>query len=127
MKPLSPESQIPEAGLPATLDHARRGFVLPAPIADAGENCSERFLTFFTDNIRNKNTRAAYYRNARRFFDWCEGKGLDFKGIKSYHVSAYVEELGQTHEPPSVKQHLATIRMLYNWLIVGQVVEQNPA
>jgi integrase/recombinase XerD len=121
----NPQALHPE--LPATLDAERRGFTLPSPIAAAGEKSSERFFTFFTDNIRNKNTRAAYYRNACRFFAWCESKKLDLKGIKSYHVSAYVEELGQTHEAPSVKQHLATIRMLFDWLIVGQVVEMNPA
>lgn len=123
----SDDSRESDAELPATIDTARGGFTLPAPIANAGEKCSERFFTFFTDNIRNKNTRAAYYRNACRFFAWCEAKRLDFKNIKSYHVSAYIEELGQSHEAPSVKQHLATIRMLYDWLIVGQVVEINPA
>jgi site-specific recombinase XerC len=28
---------------------------------------------------------------------------------------------------PSVKQHLAAIRMLFDWLVVGQVVAVNPA
>ena len=100
---------------------------IPAVIAGEGPEASERFFTFFTDNIRNKNTRAAYYRNACRFFAWCEARGLALQGVRSYHVSAYVEELGQSHEAPSVKQHLATIRMLFDWLIVGQVVAANPA
>jgi site-specific recombinase XerD len=101
--------------------------VVPAVIAQFGERASERFFTFFVDNIRNPNTRAAYYRNARRFFDWCGDRGLELKEIKSYHVSAYIEELAQTMAAPSVKQHLATIRMLYDWMIVGQIVEINPA
>jgi hypothetical protein len=46
------------ADLPATRDAKRQGFTLPCPIAAAGERASERFCTFFTDNIRNKNTRA---------------------------------------------------------------------
>jgi integrase/recombinase XerD len=49
------------------------------------------------------------------------------KDIKSFHVSAFVEELSQTHSAPSVKQNLATIRMLFDWMITGQVVELNPA
>jgi site-specific recombinase XerD len=101
--------------------------VVPAVIAQFGERASERFFTFFVDNIRNPNTRAAYYRNARRFFNWCGDRGLELKEIKSYHVSAYIEELAQTMAAPSVKQHLATIRMLYDWMIVGQIVEINPA
>ena len=45
---------------------------LTAVIAHAGPDASERFFTFFTDKIRNPSTRAAYYRDARRFFQWCE-------------------------------------------------------
>jgi site-specific recombinase XerD len=115
-----------EASPPATIEHAAAA-TIPAVIADAGPDASERFFTYFTDTIRNPNTRAAYYRNARRFFHWCEGRGLSLERIKSYHVSAYIEELGQTHEAPTVKQHLATTRMLFDWLILGQVVEINPA
>lgn len=80
-----------------------------------------------TDTIRNKNTREAYYRNARRFFDWAQARGLALRDIKSYHVSAFIEELSQTHSAPTVKQNLATIRMLFDWLITGQVVDLNPA
>src|ERR1700677_1746040 len=29
--------------------------------------------------------------------------------------------------PPSVKQHLACIRMLFDWLVTGQVMPSNPA
>jgi len=103
------------------------GAVLPAVVTGAGANAAERFFTFFTDNIRNKNTRAAYYRNACRFFEWAQQRGLELADIKSYHVSAYIEELAQTMAPPSVKQHLAAIRMLFDWLIIGQVVAINPA
>jgi hypothetical protein len=35
--------------------------IVPAVVAQFGERASERFFTFFTDNIRNPNTRAAYY------------------------------------------------------------------
>ena len=100
---------------------------IPAVIAGEGPEAAERFFTFFTDTIRNKNTRAAYYRNARRFFEWARDRGLALKEIKSFHVSAFIEELSQTHSAPSVKQNLATIRMLFDWMILGQVVEINPA
>src|ERR1700712_4856123 len=115
-----------EERLPATLQTSAV-FALPAVISDEGDKASERFFTFFTDTIRNKNTRAAYYRNARRFFEWAQARGLALKDIKSFHVSAFVEELSLTHSAPSVKQNLATIRMLFDWMIIGQVVELNPA
>ena len=93
------------------------------PIADCGDKASERF---FTDTIRSKNTRAAYYRNAMRFFAWAAARGLALPAIKSYHVSVYLEELSLDHAAPSVKQHLATLRMLFDWLILGQILDVNP-
>ena len=41
---------------------------LPSP------RTSGRFWEFFTVNIRNKNTRRAYYNAACRFAAWCEGR-----------------------------------------------------
>jgi site-specific recombinase XerC len=43
------------------------------------------------------------------------------------HVAAYIEILWQRLAAPSVKQHLAAIRMLFDWLVVGQVIAINPA
>ena len=43
-------------------------------------------------------------------------------------VAAYIEELGHQLAKPSVKQHLAAIRMLFDWLVrQGQVLSVNPA
>src|SRR5262249_31490502 len=61
------------------------------------------------------------------FFAWTEAKRLPLPAIKSYHVSAYLAELATGHATPTVKQHLASLRMLFDWLIVGQVIEINPA
>ena len=35
--------------------------------------------------------------------------------------------LGKDFEKPTVKQHLAAVRMLFDWLVTGQVVATNPA
>jgi site-specific recombinase XerD len=95
---------------------------------------AERFFGFFTANIPNKNTRRAYYKAACRFSDWCEVKGLlDLAHVKPLHVAAYIEMLGlpepqgQGLSNPTVKQHLAALRMLFDWLVVGHVIENNPA
>ncbi|HMD61270.1 MAG TPA: tyrosine-type recombinase/integrase [Opitutaceae bacterium] len=59
---------------------------------------------------------------------WCEGRGLHrLNAVRPVHVAGYVEEIGKTRAAPSVKQHLAAVRMLYDWLVVGQVVRSNPA
>jgi len=100
---------------------------LPAlftPTPDA----SKRFVEFFTANIRNPNTRRAYARAAREFALWCEAAGLrDLADIEPVHVAAYVETLAQRLSAPSVKLHLAGIRMLFDWLVIGQVIASNPA
>jgi hypothetical protein len=54
------------------------GVTLPALIARAGEGAAWRFLEFFTVNIRNKNTRAAYGAGGGAFLRWCEGPGVNF-------------------------------------------------
>lgn len=107
---------------------AEAGAGVPRLISSAGEDAIARFLEFFTANIRNKNTRRAYLRNSLTFLRWCEKHGIkDLKLVKPVVVAAYVELLGETLSKPSVKQQLATIRMLFDWLVVGQVIPANPA
>ncbi len=102
--------------------------ILPTLIATAGKCASLRFLEFFTVNIRNKNTRKAYGRAAAAFLQWCEGQGIDrLQDVQPVHVAAYIEQLGREMSPLSVKQHLACIRMLFDWLVTGQVMPANPA
>ena len=64
---------------------------------------------------------------ARRFFAWCERRGLTLTTIRPFDVAAWVEELQEKHGAPGVKQQLAAVRMLFDWLITGQVVPMNPA
>ncbi|MBV9480906.1 MAG: site-specific integrase, partial [Acidobacteria bacterium] len=102
--------------------------VLPVSIAAAGDQAARRFIEFFTANIRNPNTRTAYLRAVSDFFGWTETVGLhQLEMLEPVHVAAYVEQLGTTHSATSVKQHLAAVRMLFDWLVVGQVVRSNPA
>jgi site-specific recombinase XerC len=100
---------------------------VPAVIAARGPHAGRRFLEFFTTNIRNPHTRKAYYRAACEFFDWCDQTRLGLLDIEPVHVAACVENLGRGFAPPTVKQWLAAIRMLFDWLVVGQVLAINPA
>ena len=101
---------------------------VPALIAHAGEKAGWRFVEFFKVNIHNPNTRAAYKQAARSFLSWCQGKGITrIEDVLPVHVAAYIEELGKVRAAPTVKQHLACIRMLFDWLVTGQVVPSNPA
>src|SRR5229473_5133260 len=100
---------------------------LPATIAAAGAHTSERFIEFFTANIRNRNTRMAYALAVRRFFDWCEQPGLGLEAIRPRIVAAYIEQLGAEMAKPSVKQHLAAVRQLFDYLVTGGILPSNPA
>lgn len=100
---------------------------LPALFAPTPE-ASRRFVEFFTANIRNPNTRRAYARAAAEFAVWCEQAELtELRDIEPVHVAAYVETLQKRLSAPSVKLHLAGIRVLFDWLVVGQVIAVNPA
>src|SRR5579883_2295474 len=106
---------------------------IPALFANAGERAAVRVIEFFTANIRNPNTRAAYALAVRRFADWCQAKGYALSELTPIHIAGYVEELGKSQEhggaglaKPTVKQHLAALRMLFDYLVTGQVVPHNP-
>jgi integrase/recombinase XerD len=99
--------------------------LLPALIADAGDQAARRFLEFFTANIRNRNTRAAYAQAVAQFLRWCEGRSLSLATIEPMAVAAYIES--HPGSDPTKKQHLAAIKMLFDWLVTGQVISHNPA
>jgi site-specific recombinase XerD len=64
----------------------------------------------------------------RRFADWCASKEIhELTQVEPFHVAAFVHDLQDGLSPPSVKQHLAAIRMLFDWLVTGHVIETNPA
>jgi site-specific recombinase XerD len=133
--------------LPALLEHGgavgtvtlSHSLVVPAMIADAGNHAVKRFLDFFAASIENDNTRMAYYRAVCSFFGWLEQHGIrELVDIEPFHVAAYLKALRvsdagdraikeRTAARPTVKQHLAAIRMLFDWLVVGQVLAINPA
>ena len=102
-------------------------FPVPVVIAEAGEQAARRFLEFFAATIRNRNTRMAYYRAVGAFFAWLERHGIGLVEVEPLHVATYIEALLATAAKPTVKQHLAAIRHLFDWLVTGQVLAVNPA
>jgi len=54
-------------------------------------------------------------------------RGLTLAAIRPHDVAIYIETLQQSHSAPGVKQQLAAVRMLFDWLITGQIVPANPA
>ena len=120
--PRSSNRLHPTRGTPADT------YIVPALITDAGgEQAGWRYVEFFTANINNDHTRRAYARACSRFFAWCEQRGLALTTIRPFDVAAWVKELQEKHGAPGVKQQLAAVRMLFDWLVTGQVMPMNPA
>ena len=122
---MTTEALTPAAAEPAIAPSGAGEIVLPQVIVDAGPAAVARFLEFFAGRIANARTRAAYGRAVGQFLGWCEARGLQLRDVSPLHVAAYI----RTHpgSAPTVKQHLAAIRMLGDWLVVNQVLPVNPA
>jgi site-specific recombinase XerD len=103
--------------------------VVPAIVAAGDDKAMRRYLEFFAVTIDNPNTRAAYFHACRRFFAWCDPREdiEELADIEPMHVAADIRGLGKEFEKPTVKQHLAAIRMLFDWRVTGQIVATNPA
>jgi site-specific recombinase XerD len=70
----------------------------------------------------------AYYRAVTDFFAWLDAAGIvALIDIKPLHVATYIEALLEKMAKPTVKQHLAAIRMLFDWLVTGGILASNPA
>ncbi len=103
-------------------------FVLPTLVAAADDRAQLRFVEFFAVTIRNPHTRRAYVRAAGEFLSWCETRGVaSIVNVAPLHVAAWIEALGREVSAPTVKQQLAGIRHLFDWLVTGQVMPTNPA
>lgn len=104
------------------------GVVLPSVIARAGKRAAERLIEFFTAHIENPNTRRAYGRVAWNFFVWIDERNVALEGITAVHVAAWIESLKRDeYKVASVKQHLAAVRMLLDYLVTGGVLRHNPS
>jgi site-specific recombinase XerD len=119
---IEPPNTLPAVPAPADT------YIVPALIIHAGgQQAGWRYLEFFTANINNDHTRRAYARACSEFFAWCEQRGLTLAAIRPFDVAAWVKQLQENHGAPTVKQQLAAVRMLFDWLVTGHVVPMNPA
>ncbi len=113
---------------PVSLQTARGAAVLPALVAASGERAGVRFLEFFAGTIRNPHTRRAYARAVGAFLTWCGDAGVpSISAVQPLHVATWIELRTRKCAAPSVKQQLAAIRHLFDWLVTGQVIPVNPA
>ncbi|MEO1145916.1 MAG: tyrosine-type recombinase/integrase [Cyanobacteria bacterium J06638_22] len=98
---------------------------LPPLITEAGPETARRFVEFFLVNIRNPNTREAYARAIKQFLDWCSDRNLQFHEISSLAIAAYIER--HPGSAPTINQHLAAIRTMFDWMVSGRILQSSPA
>jgi site-specific recombinase XerD len=64
-------------------------------------------------------------RAVGRFLSWCDERGLDLHSIEPLAVAAYIER--HPGSPQTIHQHLTAIRRLFDWLVEGKILSENPA
>ena len=87
----------------------------------------QAFYEFFGARIRNKNTRTAYLYSVRSFFEWAEQYGVTKpEQVNALIVSKWVDNQLEVMSVPTVKQRLAGLKMLFDWLVVRNILSTNP-
>ena len=115
------EKEMNQLSLPTSRE------TLPVLVAASGDRDRSRFLEFFTAQIRNSHTRRAYARAAAEFLAWCQSVGVSsLPQVRPMHVASWIEFEARKVSAPSVKQRLAAIRHLFDWLDTGHIVDVNP-
>ena len=122
---MTTETLVPAAVEPAIATGGGGEIVLPRVIVDAGPQATARFLEFFAGGSR---TRGRGRRTGGRWGNSSGGARREASGCATSRRSTSPPTSGRTPgRPTRVKQHLAAIRMLGDWLVVSQVLPVNPA
>ncbi len=86
---MTPPDQLPVVVHPTALATPTDTYIVPALIANLGDQAGWRYVEFFTANIRNPHTRRAYARASARFFAWCEQRGLTLRACPEIIESTF--------------------------------------
>ena len=104
---------------PSTRGGWRAARVAAADRRRGARGGGQKFLEFFAARIANRRTRAAYGRAVGQFLAWCEALDLVLTAVSPLaRGGLHPDPPGSA---PTVKQHLAAIRMLGDWHVVSQV------
>lgn len=116
----------PDASRPLNINVM--GLNIPAIFAGKDHAHAIHVAEFFAAHIRNVHTRRAYLRAVSRFAGFCEQYDIvDLQTVQPLHVAAWVEHECQRYSKPTVKQGLAAIKALFDWMVVKQAIAYSPA
>ncbi len=126
-EPISTSVQVAVKMEAKTMILAKTDASLPS-VFTARPEARTRMRDFFSSHIRNPNTRRAYRKAVRQFSGFCAEHGIaDLAQVEPVHVAAFVEAQLKQNSKPTVKLRLAALRMLFDWMVVGQILPVNPA
>lgn len=90
-------------------------------------NIAHLALNFLSTEIRNPNTRRAYFAAIRGFSVSLQSQGIVSAQLaRPIHVARWVELMSRRYAPTTVKQRLAAVNMFLDWLVRHQVIAINP-
>jgi site-specific recombinase XerD len=98
---------------------------LPPLVVEAGERASFAWDEFFSGQLRNRHTRAAYLHAVRRFFVWAQLRAGNIREITPGIIGEYFDQ--HTGSLPTKKLHLAALRAFFDVLVNRHVIVLNPA
>jgi site-specific recombinase XerD len=96
----------------------------PKPILLLGGKAESAFWRFFEHETKSENTRQAYLIALYRFLDWCRDKGTP-RELTADDIRAYLNQ--HQGSVSTVKQHLAAIRKVLDYLVNQGILASNPA
>lgn len=76
------------------------------------------------------NTRAAYRRDIRRWFAWCDLYGIRLEDARRWDVDAFRDEMNDDDPPPkvaTVRRRIAAVSSFYTYWVREDVLPRNPA
>ncbi len=89
---------------------------VPKIVESMGSAAVARYVEFFTADDPQPRDESSLHACSAGFFSWCEQHGIDFQDIQPIVIGTYVEYQHSRLAPPTVKLHLAAIKMLYDYL-----------
>jgi site-specific recombinase XerD len=98
---------------------------LPSLVATAGDRARFSWDEFFSGQLRNRHTRAAYLHAVRRFFAWAMPRVSHIGHITPGMIGEYFDQ--HAGSLPTKKLHLAALRAFFDVLVNRHVIALNPA